>query len=259
MLFLLRQIRRKLLTGNKVTTYLLYAIGEIILVVVGILIAVSIDDYNNLLQQRELETKYYRNLKKDLLADYAQLDTLATFVSNKSNAAKRIAIQAQHDSIGSLYALSDDFMTLLFVYEYLPNQNTYNEMISSGNLSVLQNEEIKSELMSLNQIYNTFKYGQDHVKHDYQKMINIFGKHVHFRRFYNMNASKIPHFVYDSAHVNQNRIILRSQASNLLSDLEYLNSIFNMEISYDYFLTIIYYTRVEVEGILKLIDLELEK
>lgn len=43
MLFLLRQIRRKMLSKNQFTTYLPYAVGEIILVVVGILIAIQID------------------------------------------------------------------------------------------------------------------------------------------------------------------------------------------------------------------------
>jgi hypothetical protein len=42
----LRQIRQRLLTDNKFSKYLLYAIGEILLVVIGILIALQVDNWN---------------------------------------------------------------------------------------------------------------------------------------------------------------------------------------------------------------------
>ena len=54
MLFFLRKIRKKLMQKNKLTTYLLYAVGEIVLVVIGILIAVSINNWN---QRRILEAE----------------------------------------------------------------------------------------------------------------------------------------------------------------------------------------------------------
>ena len=54
MLFLLRRIRRKLMQKNKFTTYLLYAFGEIVLVVAGILIALQINNWN---EQRKLDKK----------------------------------------------------------------------------------------------------------------------------------------------------------------------------------------------------------
>ncbi|WP_425287337.1 DUF6090 family protein [Lutimonas vermicola] len=47
-----RKIRQKTLTENKFSKYLLYAIGEIILVVIGILIALQINNYNELNKQR---------------------------------------------------------------------------------------------------------------------------------------------------------------------------------------------------------------
>jgi hypothetical protein len=42
-----RQIRQRLLTENKVSRYLIYVIGEIFLVVVGILIALSLNTWND--------------------------------------------------------------------------------------------------------------------------------------------------------------------------------------------------------------------
>ena len=58
MMLLLRKFRQVLLSGNKITSpaspagrYLLYAIGEIVLVVIGIMIAVSLNNWNELMKQ----------------------------------------------------------------------------------------------------------------------------------------------------------------------------------------------------------------
>ena len=53
-----RKIRQKLLTENKLSKYLIYAIGEIILVVIGILIALSINNWNEDRNNRKLITVY---------------------------------------------------------------------------------------------------------------------------------------------------------------------------------------------------------
>ncbi|NQZ75132.1 MAG: hypothetical protein HRT61_03330 [Ekhidna sp.] len=71
MLYLLRQIRRKTLQNNKITTYLLYAIGEIILVVVGILIAVQIDDVYEEKELLKQELNNYELIIADLKKDSA--------------------------------------------------------------------------------------------------------------------------------------------------------------------------------------------
>ncbi|MFT6882510.1 MAG: outer membrane murein-binding lipoprotein Lpp [Marinoscillum sp.] len=107
MLFLLRKIRRKLIsTDNKIATYLLYAIGEIILVVIGILIAVKIDNWNSQQNQRAVEISHFINLKKDLFADINQLDSLINITQEKELAAKKIKARAKKREIGSLYHFS---------------------------------------------------------------------------------------------------------------------------------------------------------
>jgi hypothetical protein len=92
MLFLLRKIRRKLLTDNKVTTYLLYAIGEIFLVVVGILIAVQIGDWNEQKKTEAKITSLLGEVRDDLATDiiranevlnyYQEVDSIITLALN---------------------------------------------------------------------------------------------------------------------------------------------------------------------------------
>jgi len=74
MLFFLRQVRRKLMNESKVTTYLLYAVGEIVLVVAGILIAVSIDNWNQEQEKNKAELKSYQDIVNDLKKDSVRFD-----------------------------------------------------------------------------------------------------------------------------------------------------------------------------------------
>ena len=68
-----RKIRRKLLTENKFSKYLLYAIGEIILVVIGILIALQINNWNSLQNDRDIEQSTLKNLKAEFEENLEQL------------------------------------------------------------------------------------------------------------------------------------------------------------------------------------------
>ncbi|MGB5315083.1 MAG: DUF6090 family protein [Robiginitalea sp.] len=60
-------LRQRLITTNKFGKYLLYAIGEIVLIVVGILIALYLDNINAEKQAREIETELLSELKSNLV------------------------------------------------------------------------------------------------------------------------------------------------------------------------------------------------
>ena len=64
-----RKIRQRLLSENKFSKYLLYAIGEIMLVVIGILIALQINNSSEARKERTIEINYLKNLKADLLLE----------------------------------------------------------------------------------------------------------------------------------------------------------------------------------------------
>jgi hypothetical protein len=74
MLFLLRNIRRKLLSSkNKAASYLLYAVGEVFLVVIGILIAVQINNWQEHKRSRLTEITVLQNIQNDLESDTSDL------------------------------------------------------------------------------------------------------------------------------------------------------------------------------------------
>ncbi|MGB5269500.1 MAG: DUF6090 family protein, partial [Eudoraea sp.] len=62
-----RKIRQRLVSENKFSKYLIYAFGEIILVVIGILIALQINNWNEERKDRRLEKEYIARLKGEML------------------------------------------------------------------------------------------------------------------------------------------------------------------------------------------------
>ena len=69
MLRFFRNIRQKLAAENKVMAYLRYAIGEILLVMIGILLALQVNNWNEKRKQSELETVYISRLVSDIQQD----------------------------------------------------------------------------------------------------------------------------------------------------------------------------------------------
>ena len=74
MLHYLRNIRKKLIIQENVKKYLLYAIGEIFLVVIGILIALQINNWNEARKLRASEQNILQNLKSELIINLEQLE-----------------------------------------------------------------------------------------------------------------------------------------------------------------------------------------
>ena len=64
-----RKIRQKMLTENKFSKYLLYAIGEIILVVIGILIALQVNNQNNIRTEKQSLRNYLSKIAKNVNDD----------------------------------------------------------------------------------------------------------------------------------------------------------------------------------------------
>ena len=143
-----RNIRKKLLAEGNTIKYLKYAIGEIVLVVIGILIALQINNWNeDRLEQRE-ETKLLENLK----IDFKQ--TIIEF--NEMNSNRQIILSANYE-LTKLNA-NDEFLntkkidTLIGFTFIVPTFNgksgSLMVLLNSGKINILKNEALKKLLFS---------------------------------------------------------------------------------------------------------------
>ena len=81
MIKFLRKIRQNMIRENKVSKYLLYAVGEIVLVVIGILIALQINNWNEKRKDIDLEQKFLTNLVENLEHNCRQLESRISSIS----------------------------------------------------------------------------------------------------------------------------------------------------------------------------------
>ncbi len=171
MISFFRKIRQKLLSQNRVTRYLVYSIGEILLVTVGILIALQVNNWNENRLNRILETKYLKGLQRDLNRDIDGLDLMTTYRKEVIDASLKVMKMNPPNTIEELQEANDEFLKILFWEEFTPNNNTFKELTSSGNLSLVKSDSIKDLLMSLESINAEIAQVVDHLRHDYDRYL----------------------------------------------------------------------------------------
>jgi hypothetical protein len=171
MLFLLRKTRRKLMQNNKTTTYLLYAIGEIILVVIGILVAVQIDSTYNDYQTKQLEIKYLKELRSNLLFDIKDIKFNIDFNQSRYN-SNQIVLEHLRKRLPYHDSLDFHLSNLLFSTRSLPNMGAYESLKSKG-LEIISNDTLRSEITKMYSFsyHNVidFEHIDDHL-HQYNVM-----------------------------------------------------------------------------------------
>ena len=147
MLRFFRQIRQRLLTDNKFSKYLLYAVGEILLVVIGILIALQIDNWNEERKERSLYQQYLVRLKADFENLYNTTERQGWWGGELLNLAEYQAgfLSGKLDSLDTLkLAISIEFTGSINRYKIdLP---TSSELSSTGRLTIIENDTLKNTL-----------------------------------------------------------------------------------------------------------------
>ena len=146
-----RKIRQRLLNENKFTKYLIYALGEIFLVVIGIIIAVSLGEWRQQVRDKNEVLTYYNNLTLDLQKDKAQLLELIK-VYEKSSLGLVVEIdKLQLDSYNqdSLYTGFSNWNVYTSTNKFKPQIAIYTEIVSNGKLKLINEKSLKSQLLKL--------------------------------------------------------------------------------------------------------------
>ena len=148
-----RKIRQDLLKKGKTGKYLQYAIGEIVLVVIGILIALSINNWNDGQSKRNAELNFYKNKKQQLLDDAnniaSELKYNTRFVNQFRNAIQIIETndRSKKDSLGKIT------VNLIGYSDFDGQSNIYETMVNSGDVKLLKNTDIIERLRRLEETY----------------------------------------------------------------------------------------------------------
>lgn len=143
-----RNFRRQGLSEQRITRYSVYALGEIFLVVIGILIALKINTWNEARSDRLTECAYYQNLLADLELQDAFLDRLIEFdrvvISNGDGILERFK-KSGHFDVDSL--LFGQIGILNNRRTFQKHNAVFTELLSTGNLNLIREPELKQEIL----------------------------------------------------------------------------------------------------------------
>jgi len=145
-----RKIRYNLMEQNKRGKYLKYAIGEIVLVVIGILIALQINNFNEVKKTESIEQAYLESLKEEFTYNLAEVENVMK--ANNEYADKALEI-SKHTGPDEPQLTEKEFDSLFFgtietEVQYRPSNGVLDEIISSGKLGIFSSQELRTSLSS---------------------------------------------------------------------------------------------------------------
>lgn len=142
-----RRIRQKLLSDKKFSQYFLYAAGEIILVVIGILIAVQINSWNEDRKNAIFEKRLLVELNKTLIANY-DIVNMAIEGNKKTQRSCEIILKSFNQNLAYHDSLDIHFEYANTWWKMLINASAYEKAKNYG-LDFIENQETKEKLMNL--------------------------------------------------------------------------------------------------------------
>ena len=136
-----KTIRRKILAEGKFRKYMLYAIGEIALVVIGILLALSINEWNQNIKNLEKTEIYLERIVADIALDTT---TMKTYIESQKQQEQRFEnyfkfIKQGNVTLEQLKDTLDRFQTFTGFVEF--TSTTYDQLVASGNFELIDEDK----------------------------------------------------------------------------------------------------------------------
>ncbi|MEN2281317.1 DUF6090 family protein [Algoriphagus sp. SE2] len=144
-----RKIRQQLLTENKVSKYLIYAIGEIVLVVIGILIALQINNWNEYQKERKTESKVLKEVAENLEANILRLQSLIER-GNIDNQASDVITSVIDNNL----SYSDSLNTYFYFALNPVDEGSFLsyvgfESLKNEGFEIIHDDQLKKEIINL--------------------------------------------------------------------------------------------------------------
>jgi len=151
-----RKIRQNLLSEGRTGKYLKYAFGEIILVVIGILIALQVNDWNQERKNRIIENKLYHSLISSLESDLEDVNEKINIVGSSLD-AQDILMEYSFDKlerefdIQQIEQLVSDLQKC--ARSFFPNYGFYNKITSNQQIDLIKSDQLQLKIIELYEQY----------------------------------------------------------------------------------------------------------
>ena len=160
-----RTIRKGLMEQNKTAKYFKYAIGEIILVVIGILIALQINTWNELRKTNTKEQSLLVALKQELTTNLTELNRIIEVNSKRNEGAHKLVsvLSPKKTTLSDLEISKLWYNAFAREAVYKPSLGVINEAISSGSLSIIKNMKLRDFFASIESELQLLKTQEESV------------------------------------------------------------------------------------------------
>ncbi|MDI1324041.1 MAG: DUF6090 family protein [Algoriphagus sp.] len=145
MVRIFRKIRQKLLTQNRGTRYIAYALGEILLVTIGILIALQVNTWNENRIDQKKEAGILKDLHQEFQLNKVSIDssiqhhrTVLEAIKGVLNGMGKSGPEYSEDHLDSLINLTLDYDN------YIPSQTVIAELISTGKTNLISSDTLRT-------------------------------------------------------------------------------------------------------------------
>ena len=204
MIKLFRNIRRNLLAEGATGKYLRYAVGEIILVMIGILLALQVNTWNESRKYRSLEIEFKVGLKKDLLRDKENIGICISNIDKKMAAHDQlikglpIAYETNKKVLDSLF----NFLIQPLI-SFFPVSGTFDSAISSGNTSNFKDKSLIEKAHYLyNSKYPRFVYNGELVDNRNLKIRDLYVHELRTGEIGHFNSERLNTLLDDIERAN---------------------------------------------------------
>lgn len=162
MIRLFRKIRHRLLSENSYGIYILYASGEILLVIVGILLALQIDNWSQARTDTKSESYFLNQIRLELISDSLTVHQhKLVYENNLILIASLVEAIHQSDNMGEFNAAVRNYLDEVWSALFIAfNNATFEEMKSSGKLGIIKSNALRNSIVS---IYGQLSYTQQVV------------------------------------------------------------------------------------------------
>jgi len=179
MLRFFRTIRKKLIEEDNVRKYLLYAVGEILLVVIGILIALQVNNWNEERKSANLKHNYIESLTLDLKSDADALrESIKSYDSLISSIdSLKWILENKELSRDELVYIAQNKVEARTLPDVNFKRTTFDALIASGNIKLF-NTEVLREFGKLHNIHDELEKYNSGQMDVYKDSFNRYSAHI---------------------------------------------------------------------------------
>ena len=250
-----RQIRQRLLSGNKFSKYLLYAVGEILLVMIGILLALQVSNWNN----ERIDASREQTILKNLSVDFKNNFDNVNEVSGKSFEAyqasvKLLEIIKSDDPIDptEIEYLVDEIINKIQSLDIITG--SLDELFNTGSLHLIRDPKLRKQLSNWSFYYSDT---EDDIVIYRDYLFGFFIPSLTGKvRLRNMS---VPSFFEDELDLeNITRSNFELDYQNAIRTVEFENQVYNNTLNYMYVLNSYKVFQNYLEETLVLIELNIK-